>query len=77
MQPFPSQNRILAVLSDGKARSTRDVASLTGLSKGATENALRRLWERRLIMRTKSPMFEAEKVFRGRAGVKRNAKKQR
>jgi DNA-binding Lrp family transcriptional regulator len=73
-QSFPSQNRILAVLSDGKAKSTREIAKLTGLSRGATENALRRLWERKMILRTKAPIFEDEKIFKGRAGIKRNTR---
>ena len=74
MDPFRSQNRVLATLSDGMAKCSRDVAKLTGLSRGATENALKRLWVRGIILRTQSSIFEAARVFKGRAGVSRNTR---
>ncbi len=74
MEPFRSQKRALAVLSDGKAKSTRDIAKLSGMSKGAAENAVKRLWVRGKILRTKKPIFEASKLFKGRAGVSRNTR---
>lgn len=74
MEPYRSQNRALAVLSDGKAKSTRDISKLAGMSRGATENALKRLWLRGKILRTKTPLFEASKLFKGRAGISRNTR---
>ena len=74
MEQFPSQNRVLVILSDGTAKCSRDIAKLTGLSRGATENALKRLWVRGIILRTKSPVFEAARIFKGRAGVSRNTR---
>ena len=74
MGRFSSQNRVLAVLGDGRPKCSRDVARMTGLSRGAAVNALRRLWMRALILRTKLPVFEEERVFKGRAGVSRNTR---
>jgi DNA-binding Lrp family transcriptional regulator len=69
-----SQNRVLTILGDGKPKSTRDIARMIGLSDGATGNALKRLWVRGLIMRTKLPIFEEERVFKGRAGLSRTTR---
>lgn len=74
MTRFYSQTRVAAILSDGKPRCSREIAKIAGLSNGAAENALRRLWKRKLVQRTKSPIFENERVFKGRAGVSRNTR---
>ena len=74
MKERSSQNRVIAILSDGKPRCSSEIAKLPSLSRGAAENALRRLWERQLIQRTKCPLYKNERVFKGRGGVSRNTR---
>jgi len=57
------------VLSEGSPRSCLEVANRTGLSRGQTGNALLLAWRRGLILRTSKPVYESEKVSRGRAGA--------
>jgi hypothetical protein len=63
---------ILGLLADGRAKSHRDIVRAVGWSDPAVWQALRRAWEKRLILRTKKPLREPEKLFKGRAGVRRN-----
>ena len=74
MNRFYTQTKVLAVLSDGKPRCAREIVKLTALSDGAADNALRRLWKRKLIQRTKVPISKNERIFKGRAGVSRNTR---
>ncbi len=68
----PTQQRILSILADGKPLSHRDIVRGTGLSEAETWQALRRTWEAERILRTRNPIREAEKVFKGRGGLTRN-----
>jgi len=69
-----TERAILSVLSDGKPRSQRDLVRETGLSAKSVEGALYRLWRKGVILRTERPIYEVEKVFRGRAGVRKNTR---
>ncbi len=64
--------QMLAVLSDGKPHSLREVVAETGLTDGAAGNALRRLWEAGRLLRTSRPIYEPETLFKGRAGLRKN-----
>jgi len=63
---------ILGLLADGRPKSHRDIVGAVGWSDPAVWQALRRAWEKQLILRTKKPLHEAERLFKGRAGVRRN-----
>ncbi len=71
-RPTSSQNVILGLLADGKPKSHRDVLEKTGLTESGVWQALRRAWENDLILRTKKPLYEPERLFKGRAGIRRN-----
>lgn len=64
-----SRKLILAALGDHKPRSLREIVKATGLSKSATYNSLFICWEKGLVLRTKEPLYESERVFKGRGGV--------
>jgi DNA-binding Lrp family transcriptional regulator len=68
----PSQQKIVTILSDGNPYSQRDLAKNTGLGSRAVECALKRLWNRGIILRTEKPIRKHQEVFRGRAGYGRN-----
>lgn len=72
VRPASSQNVVLGLLADGKPKSHRDIVRATGWSESAVWQALRRAWEKQLILRTKKPLYEPEKLFKGRAGIRRN-----
>lgn len=61
-----SRNLILAALGDHKPRSLREIVRATGLSKSAAYDSLFICWERGLALRTKEPLYEHERIFRGR-----------
>jgi hypothetical protein len=68
----PSQQRVIAVLSDGKPRSHKTVVKESGLGYRAIEAVLKRLWELGFILRTERSIKEHQEIFRGKAGLKRN-----
>ncbi len=72
VRPTSSQNIIISILADGKPKSHRDVLKGTGLTQPGVWQALRRAWENGLLLRTKKPLYESEKLFKGRAGIRRN-----
>jgi hypothetical protein len=45
------------------------------LGKRAIEGALYRLWKEGVILRTDKPLMEAQRIFKGRAGITRNLRK--
>ena len=71
-RPTSSRNSVLGVLADGKPKSHRDVLTATDLTESGVWQALRRAWENDLVLRTKKPLYEPEKLFKGRAGIRRN-----
>ena len=68
----PSERRILAVLADGRQRSHKEIVKASGLSGRAVWAALRRCWQKGLIVRSKAPLRERYRAFKGRAGVRVN-----
>jgi len=59
-------------MADGRPKSNRDIVNLTGIS--AACNALRRCWERGFLLRTEKPLYEFERVFKGRSGLSYNTR---
>lgn len=70
VEPGNSMSKILGVMADGKPKSHRDVVRLAKIC--AASNALRRCWERELLLRTEKPRYEFGKVFKGRTGLRNN-----
>jgi len=64
-----SRSLILSALGDHKPRSNREIAKVTGLAEEPVYNALYRCWKRGLILRTKTPIYERERTFKGRGGI--------
>lgn len=58
-----SMKLVLAVFVEGKPKSHRDVVQATRLRNNVVNNTLRRCWEKGLLLRTKEPLYEAEKFF--------------
>ena len=58
---------VLAALGDHEPKSFREVVKATGLSESSANNALYLCWKRGLILRTKEPIYEFERRFKGRA----------
>ena len=69
-----TKNLILQALIEGEPKSAREVVSFTGVSKETVWNTLSYLWKRGLILRSEKPFFEPNKVFKGRAGIRRNTR---
>jgi len=65
----PSREILLHFLADGRARSIRDLYKSTGMTRSQVGNSLILAWHRGLVLRTASPIYEAEKVRKGRDGV--------
>ena len=61
-----TQDAIIGSLADGKAKSHKEVARQTGFTDPAVWSALMRLWKKGAILRTKEPIYEHERVFKGR-----------
>lgn len=70
----PTRNKIIAVFNDGEPKAHRDVVQATGLSEPAVWRALYNYWKEGMLLRTKEPIFEAIKTFKGRAGIRRNTR---
>jgi len=60
---------VLAALSDCEPKSQRQIVKVTGLSESSAYNSLYLCWKGGLILRTKKPIYEFERRFRGRGGV--------
>lgn len=69
MSKAASRGAVLAVLADGKPRTSRNIARTIGLSESASYGVLRRCWDSGYILRTKNPLYEHEKISKGRRGV--------
>ena len=63
------------MLADGKSRSFREIAKESGLDREVVEGALYGLWRKGYILGSEKPLIEAERIFRGRAGVTRKFRK--
>jgi hypothetical protein len=69
-----SRRLILGILADGKPRGLRDIVKASGLSEDVVSANLYRCWKGGFLLRTKKPIYEQERVFRGRAGWSRNTR---
>ncbi len=67
-----TRNEIAKVLSDLKPRSVREIAEEAGLTPKVVGAALDRMWRAGLVLRTRQPIRERTKIFRGRAGTSEN-----
>ena len=65
----PSRSLVLSALGDHEPRSYRQIAEATGLRGASAHGALYRCWKRGLILRTAKPIYEHERIFKGRGGV--------
>jgi len=63
-----TRRKILAVLSDGKARSSKEIAEAAGIGGEAVENALRKAQRRGLVLRTEKPLKVRSKAYKGPRG---------
>ena len=61
--------KIAEVLKDGVPRSTSEIAELIGLSRNATNAALRRAWRSGKLLRSERPLKEAVRMRKGRRGT--------
>jgi len=66
----PTKSAIFSLLADGRPKSHREIVRGTGLSRASVWSALTRLWREGAVL-TKEPLYESERVFRGRAGAVR------
>lgn len=64
----------MAVLSDGKPKTSKEIVTSTGLSKPAVWSAIRSCWEKGLVLRSEKPIYENRKKFRGRLGYRKNTR---
>ena len=68
----PTMIKIWEVLVDGQAKSSAQIAKSTGLKSNVVWAALRRYWHKKLVLRSRTPLKETLRVFKGRAGIRRN-----
>lgn len=71
-RPFGSRDALLELMSDGKPRSSRDVAEQLHFTARAAESVCYRSWKTGLLLRTEKPIRERNGIFLGRAGRRYN-----
>jgi len=64
-----SRSLVMALLGEGEPKSHRDIVRETGLGDSAVWGVLYRCWKGGSVLRTKKPLYEYERVFKGRAGT--------
>ncbi|MGF3500644.1 MAG: hypothetical protein ACQXXH_05070, partial [Candidatus Bathyarchaeia archaeon] len=64
-----SKALIMASLGDHKPKSAREVVEASRLSEKVVYNALYRCWKEGSVLRTKKPLYEYERIFKGRGGM--------
>lgn len=64
-----TREMIMASLKDVKPKTIREISKDTGLSRSQIGHSLMLAWRRDLILRTAKPVYEAERVNKGRGGV--------
>jgi hypothetical protein len=64
-----SRELVLSALGDLKPHSNREVVKATGLSQSSVYNCLALCWKRGLVLRTAEPIYQHERIFKGRAGM--------
>jgi len=68
------KDRVFTVLSDGKPRSSKEVAASVGMKEFRIWNGLSYWWKRGLLLRSDKPTFDSIEVFRGRGGLTKNTR---
>ena len=61
--------RVLDALRDDKPKSHREIVKASRLSGSSAYNSIFTCWKRGLVLRTKKPIYEFERIFKGRAGI--------
>ena len=70
----PTQDKILASLSDGVPWTSKQIAEATGLTRPSVWSALTKSWKLGLVLRSKEPVYISKKEFKGRKGYRRNTR---
>ncbi len=73
-RPFTTRDKFLSLISDGKPRSTRDVAEQLGLTTRAAEFVCYRYWKMGPVLRSEKPLRERNRTLAGRAGSSYNTR---
>ena len=75
MKPKGStRSLVLTALVDNKPRSQREIVKATGLSGKAVYSAIFLCWKKGLVLRTREPLYESERIFKGRGGISQNTR---
>jgi hypothetical protein len=73
-RPYNSREQLLDLMSDGKPRSSRDVANQLSFTDRAAESVCYRCWKAGLLLRAAKPIRERNRRFAGRAGSRYNTR---
>ena len=73
-RPYGSRDKLLELMSDGKPRSSRDVADQLSFTNRAAESVCYRCWKAGLLLRAAKPIRERNRRFAGRAGSRYNTR---
>jgi hypothetical protein len=73
-RPYGSRDKLLELMSDGTARSSRQVAEQLHFTDRAAESVCYRCWKAGLLLRTATPIRERNREFAGRAGSRYNTR---
>ncbi len=74
MEYRASREIVLGALADGKPMGVMEIAKKTRLNRSQAGNALMLAWRRGLVLRTVEPIYGAERINRGRAGVRHHVR---
>jgi hypothetical protein len=69
-----TRDLILCAIVEGGPLSCREIMSRTGLSQSRAYDGVSRVWKSGRVLRTAEPVYEVERVFRGRAGSSRHTR---
>jgi hypothetical protein len=69
-----TERTLLAIMSDEQPMTRRQLIEVSGLSNKAVGSALYRLCKSGTILRSDKPTYEALRLFKGRAGIKKNTR---
>jgi len=64
-----SMKGVLDASHDGKPKSHRAIVKASMFSSSSAYNSIFACWKRGLILHTKKPIYEFERIFKGRAGM--------
>jgi hypothetical protein len=73
-RPNGSRYKLLELMSDGKPRSSRQVAEQLHFTDRAAESVCYRCWKAGLLLRAAKPIRERNRRFAGRAGSRYNTR---